>query len=672
MKISLALLQQFVDVPYKEIQKLRRISDEIGLEVEEVEEEMGEIFFKIETLAHRGDHLCALGIAREFSAHFLTPLHHVPVLEKWDPKPFPIDVFVETENCLRYALVHFTLPNKIDLSKSRYLENIDLPIVSLLNYVTAELGQPMHAFDADTIEGNIRVVLSEKEEEIEALDGKSYLVPPHSILIRDSKKTVAVAGIIGCANSMVSDQTKSVLIESATFDPVSIRKSAQKMGLSTDASYIFERGSDREQVLFALKRLLALLPPVETALFYDAGKEREKRVIALDLKNLCSYLHLPQLKKEDLEERLTLLGYTLEWTEADRCLVTIPSWREWNVHTSEAIIEDFAKSYGLNRISLDLPALSYEIPPLSTKEEIEKRIETSLLGHGFFEVMTKSYYSHEALSLLEGLYPDVGVRHVSMKNSLEREYSFLKNTNVIHLAKLARENLKRDIVSFKVYECARLYDRTPLESPYNYEWDAITMAVAGRWLESEWKKPETCEEKLFLLKGVLESFFASLGGQLTVKKSEHPYLHPNSQAILLFNGKPCGHFGLVHPKISEWIEIEMLYVELSHLQICQEKEPPQLHEYPPIKRDLTFKVPTGMLADELIEKIGSRADLQKMCIVDSFQKKDEDFRRVSYRLVFQSSTRTLLNEEVDQSIHDILLEMKREHGLELADAKSIA
>jgi len=593
MKISLDLLKQFVNIPYKEIQDLRHIADELGLEVEKIEEEMGETFFKIETLAHRGDHLSALGIAREFSAYFLTPLHPVSTLENWKPKELPIDVFVETEKCLRYALVYFSLPEKIELIKSRHLENIDLAIVSLLNYVTVELGQPMHAFDADKIEGNIRIVVSDCEEKIEALDGKEYIVPPHSILIKDSKKTVAVAGVIGCANSMVTDQTKSVFIESASFDPVSIRKTARKMGISTDASYIFERGSDREQVLFSLKRLLALLPPMPTSLFYHAGKEKEKKTFPLHLQELRSYLHLPELLKEEVEQRLTLLGYCLDWTEADRCLITVPSWREWNVHTLKTIIEDFAKTYSLNRIPLDLPPLSYEIPPLSTKEEIVQRIEKSLLGNGFFEVITKSYYSHEALSLLEELNPDVRARHISIKNSLERDYSFLKNTNIIHLAKLAQENLKRDVSSFKVYEFARLFDRTPLhrnklknwnldeakasgftrskedpyynmdplsivesrelsltpktnslaclgiDSPYSFEWDAITMAVAGRWSESEWKKPENLEEKLFLLKGTLGSLFTSLGGKLSIKKSDHPYLHPSAQASLLFNGHHC-------------------------------------------------------------------------------------------------------------------------------------
>ena len=269
MKLSLTLLKRCIDLPTQDFVELRHVFDDLGLEVEQYVEEAGKPFFKIETLAHRGDHLSAYGVARELSARYLLPVQPLLLVPTWPPAEAH-EVSVETQACLRYALMAMELPSALAVPKeilevmSGYNPQTP-PIVHLLNYILEEIGQPMHAFDAERIEGKIRVVLSTQEEEVAALDGKTYRVPAGSILIKDSVKTVAVGGVIGCANSMVTTNTERVLVESAAFDPVCIRKTARAMGLSTDASYVFERGGDRELVITALRRLLALVPNVNPA-----------------------------------------------------------------------------------------------------------------------------------------------------------------------------------------------------------------------------------------------------------------------------------------------------------------------------------------------------------------------------------------------------------------------
>jgi phenylalanyl-tRNA synthetase beta chain len=533
------------------------------------------------------------------------------------------------------------------------------PIVLLLNYMLQEIGQPMHAFDADAVTGNIRVAVSDVEEEIVALNGLSYRVPVGSVLIRDDVKTLAVGGVIGCANSMVTMATKRVLIESAAFDPIAIRKTAKGMGISTDASYLFERGSDREQVLNALRRLLFFIPHVDSSsvhLSYYPGQTWVPTKFVVDIKMMRTYLNLPHLTAADVRERLSMLGYTVLFQGNDQCEVTPPSWREYNVQTAMTVVEDFARIYGLNAIPPQLPPLDYELPPDHPYESLLYRLEPSLIGQGFCEVVTKSYYSHEAVASLCEVSPGIDARHVSVKNSVEKEYSFLKITNVIHLAKLAESNLRRHVTSIKVYECARVYDRAlGSSSQYRLERDVFSMAVAGRWYDGEWKKGETMEENLFFLKGVLESLITAAGGTLIVGRSEEKLLHPHAQGSLMVHGHNCGFFGLIHPKLRERLALDepLLYAEIDLsvlMRACTQGRLQQMFsEYPPITRDLTLKVPAGTPAGMVVETLYSQQHdlLKQVQIIDSFQRSGEPFHRITYRLRFQNDARTLEREEVD-------------------------
>lgn len=652
MKLPLSLLKKYIHLPTDDVTQLRKQFDDLGLEVEEILYEGDDVIFKIETLAHRGDHLYAQGIAREFSARYLIPTLHPKIVEEIPAFALPLEVSVETQACLRYALMSLEAGSSV---------------VDMLNAILAELGQPMHAFDQEKIEGSLRVTTNQEDVEIVALDEKKYLVPSGSILICDSTKIVAVAGVIGCHNSMVTAKTKKVFIESASFDPVSVRKTAKKMGISTDASYTFERGCDREKVLFALKRLLALLPLTrEVGLYYYPGPEAKKRHIPLSLSRLQTLLNAPAITREEVEERLLFLGYEVISRDPDTVLLAPPSWREWNVQTEATIIEDFARTCGLNSFELSLPPLDYKAAPLHESEIFVQKIEPPLLGNGFCEVITKSYYSQEVVSFLNELQPGVDLRHVAIKNSVERDSSHLKITNLVHLARLSEYNLRRGVTSFKAYECARLFSMHQESSSYEYERDVLSLAVAGRWYSGEWKEEESLEEKALLLKGVLEEIFTSLGCELSVKESLIAFLHPGQQASLYVKNVCIGFFGNIHPQLKTSLQLgqDLLYAEIDVSKIYA-MIPPARNiccpcEFPSIKRDLTLKLPRKVLASTVIDCIKKACPqyLCNVCIVNTFEKKEEDFRRVTYRLSFQSSERTLQHAEIDAVIEDLLTNLQ--------------
>jgi phenylalanyl-tRNA synthetase beta chain len=661
MKLSLHLLEKFIDLPTKNIQELRHIFDDLGLEVENVSEEKGDTIISIETLAQRGDHLSAVGIAREFSARYLCPMRPVEVLNDWNPKPFPRPVSVTSGACLRYALM------KLDLKGDR--------IVDCLKSILLEIGQPMHAFDADKVEGSIHVVTSTKPEEIVALDGHKYLVPAGSVLVRDDKKTLAVAGVIGCANSMVTDATTHLFIESATFDPVSVRKTSKQMKISTDASYAFERGCDREQVIFSLKRLVTLLVQQgaivpDIFVYYYPGEAVQLRKIPFSLERVRSQVNLSTLSDEEIKTRLSLLGYSWEVSCDGVLIMSPPSWREWSVKTQETIIEDFARSFSLNKIPPQLPSLDYAVPAVLEKEQLLSAIEPVLWGNGFFEVITKSYYSPESVAYLRELDPGAEEKHIRIKNSVEKEYSYLKITNIIHLAKLAEYNLKRNIRSFKVYECARVYGKTPRDGSYESEWDVLSLAVAHQWYDSTWKTTESLETMLYLFKGLLESVVKSTG-KMSVGEGSISYLHPNCQATLVVDGCECGFFGRIHPVLKERLGMteDLLYAELDLAKLSAKKEgkSSEFSDYPAMKRDLTILLPRHGLAGKVVEEIRLMAPafLQELSIIDSFQKEGEDVRRVTYRLVFQSREKTLQKDEVDLIMKDLLSKMEAKYQMQV-------
>lgn len=274
MKLHVRMLEKLIELPECSVEnahqsQLRQMLDDLGLEVKGVEAtpERG-VIYTLETLANRGDHLHVVGIAREISARTLAQITMPTIASQLSDRKASVQVRRVTDKCSRYAILEMSLPTPM-LLRNDVASFTEEPgkrhaIVDLLNYVQLECGQPMHAFDSEKVEGEIVIELSTKPEQIEALDGKSYTAPEGSILIKDRKKILAVAGVIGCANSMVGDQTRKVFIEAAVFDPISVRKTARAMGLSTEASYAFERGCDSEGIMHALKRLayLAGAPPV--------------------------------------------------------------------------------------------------------------------------------------------------------------------------------------------------------------------------------------------------------------------------------------------------------------------------------------------------------------------------------------------------------------------------
>ena len=679
MKLALSLLKKFVDLPTSDVTELRHILDDLGLEVKDVETKGSETTFNIETLANRGDHVSVIGMAREFAGRFLKPLKAQPSVNQFPNKEISFKIKKLTALCTRYAALEMevTKPLQVPAEITAYLEEAagNQPIVDLINYVTLELGQPMHAFDREKIEGEIIIEESSKEEKITGLDNKEYKVPKGSILIKDSAKIIAAAGVIGCANSMVDENTKNIVVESATFDPVTIRKTAKAMGLSTDASYIFERGCDIEANLTAFHRLMHLTAGA-TPLAYTMLEEKRKpaQAIRVEFEKLKKQLNINSLEPAQVVAHLSALGFKTELEKGNVFNISVPSWRLWDVSNENDIYEEVARIISLNKVILELPPLSYDAAEENIIEKLLSCVEPGLVGNGFIEIISKGFYSNAEAEIVAELDATLAGKHLKLKNAVDSNYSHLKITNILHFAKIAEQNHRKGVLSLKLYEICRLFTNQPCkDSLYEFEKDVLCFAASGRWNDNEWQKQEANEAVLPMFRGVVESLIKSTGNSLQVAVSTNPLLHPGCQAAIKIGAVEVGVFGLAHPLIKERLDLknDLFYCEIDAeklaalIKIKQYAEP---SEFPAIKRDITLKIPTNEQAVKVIDIIlgNNIANLQQAIIHDNFKKAEEEFRRVTYRLTFQDVKRTLESKEIDTVMQNIISELNSKHQLALA------
>lgn len=670
MKLHGSLLQRLIELPSNDAVEQRKLLDDLGLEVKDYSDGV----FTIETLANRGDHLSAFGVARELSARLLTGVKMPALAAELPEKRTSVPVTVDSDLCLRYGLLELHLPSELALGQevAGVLRNPDPErhaIVHLLNYILLEIGQPMHAFDAELIQGEVRVKVSDTPTEVHALDDRRYIVPAGSLLICDARGPVAVAGVIGLANSMVTSRTKKVLIESATFDPVSVRKTARAMGLSTDASYAFERGADIDLVATSLKRLLYLCTSRGAEAARATGYTLvdrapvEPREVPLSLVRLRKEVNLPRLSEGEVTARLKHLGYTLAGAGTpESWKVTVPTWRLWDVRNEDDLVEDFARSHGLGQVKIELPPLDPQPPAEHPNDALRSKIEPVLHGNGFVEVITKAYYSRDDVGILAERDRQIEARHIAIKNSLESSYSHLKVTNVLHFLRLAEQNHRQGVSSCKIYEFGRTFRAAKDgNAEYEFEDDKLFIAASGRWYAGDWRGEEQLEQSLRLFRGVVLECISRVCGSVRLIGAADPLLHPGAQAELVIAGGRLGVIGVVHPDIQAATEAKhpLFYAELDVAALKRETGAQSYSfpsDHPVVRRDITLRVGVRQYASEVLEAVHSAqpANLARAEIVDDFRKCDEQFRRVSFRLTFQADDRTLQSAEVDSAMAQLL------------------
>ena len=473
MKVPLSWLQEFVDGKL-DAEATAIALTMAGLEVSSIEKIDGDTVLDIEITPNRSDCLSILGIAREIKAIFKFNIKKPSFEIKNELKDNNFKIFIDNpELCYRYA---GRIVKGVKVAKSPDWLRIRLEragirsinnVVDVTNYVLLEYGHPLHAFDFDLLEGYLirvgtpKTIVGKDIEEIETLDGVKRTLDGEDLLIWDGKRPVAIAGIMGASNTEVTERTVNILIESAYFKPESIRKTSKRLGLSTEASYRFERGTDIENIKVALDRTAYLIQKVAGGDIYElidiySTKIPEKQIF-FQAEKIRRFIGI-NLKDEEIIEILNLLDIEVKKVQ-DGYMAKIPTYRN-DLSIKEDIVEEVARIYGYDRVPTELPQAlkpvgeNYEV---AYRRKILNQIRDYMIAFGYSEAVNMSFMALEDLDFLEIPEDDERRRFVSLLNPLRQEESLIRTMLTPSLLRNIEKNFSRGAESLRLFEISRVF-----------------------------------------------------------------------------------------------------------------------------------------------------------------------------------------------------------------------
>ncbi|WP_334159825.1 phenylalanine--tRNA ligase subunit beta [Muricomes intestini] len=636
---------------------------------------LNDTVFEYEITSNRVDCYSVIGIAREAAATFHKEFVPPVVTETGNDENVNDYVKVSVENtdlCPRYCA---RVVKNIKIAPSpkwmqRRLSSVGIrPInnlVDITNYVMEEYGQPMHAYDLDTIAGHQIIVKTAKDgDKFTTLDGQERAVDKDILMICDGEKAIGIAGIMGGENSMITDNVKTMLFEAACFDGVNIRKSSKRVGLRTDASAKFEKGLDPNNAQAAIDRACQLIEELGAGEVVGGtvdvyGKVKEPVRVPFDAEKINAMLgtNIPEEEMLGYFKKIEL-DYDPEARE-----VIAPTFRQ-DLFRLADLAEEVARFFGYDNIPTTLPKGEATAGKVSFKLRIESVAEDIAEFCGFSQGMTYSFESPKVFDRL--LIPsDSPLRNVvEIMNPLGEDYSIMRTTSVNGTLTSLAINYNRRNKDVRLYELANIY--LPKQVPITELPDERMQFTLGMYGKGDF----------FSMKGVVEEFFEKIG----MKERESydpnagiPYLHPGRQANIIYQGKVVGYLGEVHPEVAENYGIgERAYIAVIDMPKIQEyatfeRKYTGIAKYPAVNRDISMVVPKSILAgqiEELIEKKGG-AYLESYKLFDLYEGSQikQGYKSIAYSIVFRAKDKTLEEADVTVAMNRILKALE-EMGIEL-------
>ena len=643
--------------------------------------------FEIGLTPNRADAMSHYGVARDLKAglkqkeinkELITP----PVSQfNVDNRSLKIDVDVE-DSALAPRYCGVTINNLIVQPSPNWLKNrlkaIGLTpknnVVDATNYVLHELGQPLHAFDANKIKGGkIRVKTMPKGTKFTTLDGIERELHEDDLMICDSEKPMCIAGVFGGLTSGVTENTTSIFLESAYFDPVSIRKSAKRHGLNTDASFRFERGIDIENVEYALKRAALLIKEIAggdiTSDIVDLYPHKQKDFEVFLAFEKINKLIGQEIPKDTIKSILVSLDIKVKnVTEAGMGL-SVPSYRV-DVQRQVDVIEEILRVYGYNNIDFN-QKLNASIASTSIYEDhkIQFTIGNLLASKGFYEIMTNSLTSPEYNELLEG--PTKNKDSVSILNPLSGDLSVLRKASIFSTLEAVGYNINRKRQNLKLFEFGKTYTQ---ENNERLEHKYLSILMTGESGENSWTAPASSSD-FFQLKSIVETILTRLGINDTTSCPDESELF--SEGLSLTSGqKELVSFGMVKKSILKHFDIKqnVFYADFkwdSILDILKKSNIvyKEISKYPEVKRDFALLLDKHVTFKELHE-IGFKTEkklLKNINLFDVYEGKNLPEGKKSYAVTFtlQDNNGTLTDKQIDKIMSKLQKNYERELNAEL-------
>ncbi len=692
MRVPLEWLRQYVNIEATAEEIAMRLTMG-GLEVEGIEKSALGPVLDVYVTPNRGDCLSVVGVAREVAALFSLPLHPPvpPSSKEGGATAEQTSVTIEDlDLCLRYAarLVRGVkigpspewMQARLEAAGQRPINNL----VDVTNYVMLELGQPLHAFDLDKLAGGRIIVRRAREGELlTTLDGEQRTLTPSMLVIADAEKAVAVAGVMGGAESEVGDDTTNLLLESAHFNPLSVRRTSRALGLRTEASYRFERVVDPDGVRRAVDRACQLLaeigqPEAVSGVVDIYPQPAPERVVPLRVTRAAQLLGM-EMTSHIAAGSLRALGFevlTEPHGETDTLQARVPSFRA-DIALEEDLIEEVGRIYGYENIPETLPVGDTTLGGDSAEGAFIQRIKDLLVACGLQEVVT---HSLTAPSFFDT--PEDAVLRVGIRNALSAEISGLRRSLIPTLLDVAEHNATRGQHALAIFEVGRVWqNEESVEGGIRpAEYIAVAGLLVGPMTEPGWQpddKPIPADftttrgvvERLLRGLGISGAAFAPLPDPALL-----PQFHPGRTAFLILqDGRPAGALGEIHPRLAAKCGLrERVYVFEVGLEALEQAAPAEgpryqpLSRFPAVVRDLAPRVP-GNLPYAAVSTTVESAEtplLAEYRLTDVFEGAPlpEGMKSFTLSLTFRAPDRTLTEAEVNTALTHIREQLEARCG----------
>jgi len=654
VKIVPTWLREYVD--YKvDTETLARDLTMAGIAVESVEKVVGETVFAMEITTNRPDAMNHYGVAREAAAIYDRPLK--PIVAKLPKGAGKADFKIEIhdkQGCARYTS-RIIRGVKIGTSPKKVAERLQLndarPINSAAdatNYNLIEMGHPTHAFDLDTLEGGKIIVRRARAgEKLKTLDGVERTLTAEDLVIADAKKAVALAGVMGGFDTMITEKTRNVLIEAAWFEPAMVRAMARRHGMHTDASHRFERGADFGATSLAAARVAQFIIEGSGGTLEGgeiAAVARQVKRPALKLRPAEVKRHLGQeIAPARVAAILKRLGFAVSgkgpWT------VQVPTWR-LDVEREIDLIEEIARIYGYNNFPNTLPGYSESVVELPTAEK-EERVRRTLLALGYHEAMAYSFISHADAKAFSG------AQAIELGNPLNEELSVMRTSLVPSMLEMLAHNLNRDAKDVRLFEAAHLYEAA---GSGVHEFPALALGATGNAIAAG-VHTAARPYSFFDLKGDLETLLEGFEHKaLYFDALVSDYYHPGRAARAVMDGETVARFGQLDPAVAgrRKLKQEVFVAEVSldrlYRRALREPRYRPLSRFPAVERDFSLLLPGEVSFDRIRQAIAALgiAELRRHEPVEIFRGGNvpAGFYSLLLRATFQSNDRTLRDDEV--------------------------
>ena len=620
---------------------------------------------KLDITPNRGDCFSVYGIARELAVINNLKFKHpnftkIKVSFKEDLK---IKVCKEAPRYVGRSLRNIDIKAKtLPLVAERLLlsdQKLIDPVVDITNYILLELGQPLHAFDRDKLEGDIYVRKAKNGENLTLLDDQDVKLSSDYVVISDKKKSIALAGIMGGKNTCVTANTKSIFLESAYFKPSAIRGRARRLGFQTDASIRFERGVDYKIQELAVVKASQILDETVGGEFgtieeSNLVKELPKaRKVSLDL-NRAKKILGTDLSNSKAKKYLKGLGMNPKGSKSKLNIIS-PSWR-YDIELEADLIEELARMEGYD----SLPTISLE-PKLKIKSESkDKIISSSLVSLGFSEVINYSFISEDD----EKIYGE-SKRMVEVENPISQNMKYMRSSLFPGLINTFIHNLNNGLESQKLFEIGSVFNHRKSNKPS--EESRASGLVYGNTTSNHWlDKPR--KVNFYDIKGSVEKILASFDLSINFKSRSYDFLHPGISSTIYNGSKQIGLLGALSPHILGEMGIKddifLFSVDIDMLKLKSLQKFTQFSKFPSIQRDLSFVVNQDITSYELntlIEENGGRY-LKNIDLFDVYQGKGIDDRKksIAISLTWQSSNSTLVDSDIDKVVKKIVNSIKKD------------